>query len=156
MRVNDFVLGLIIVALAVAVLVMSASLRSFPGEHYGAALFPSMAAGLMGICGVILAWRGFRQRALVLRSGQGLVASRQVAVNLGVTAVAVVVYLLVFNRIGFLVSTAVLLFILFVLLRVRVITSVAASIVVTLIVAVMFEEFLRVPLPWGVLSPLHW
>jgi putative tricarboxylic transport membrane protein len=154
MRINDVVLGLLIVAIALAVIWFSLALPTFPGERYGAAVFPSIVAALMGGCGLIVAWRGYRAGTVSTRDADALVVDRRALTNLGVTGVAIVVYVFAFNPVGFIVATTGLLLVLFVLLRVRVVPAAFAALAVTLVVAFLFIDVLRVPLPWGVLGPL--
>jgi len=58
----------------------------------------------------------------------------------------------VVNLIGFLMTSAVLLFLLMKKLGVTIFKSAIASIIITLFINLMFSKILRVPLPMGILG----
>ena len=68
MRVNDAIIGAVLIALAAALAFWSQSFPDIPGQQYGAAVFPTLiAVGLPG-SGVLLIVSGMRQQ----RSGDRL------------------------------------------------------------------------------------
>jgi putative tricarboxylic transport membrane protein len=72
-----------------------------------------------------------------------------------VTAAAVVVYIAASDALGFLLIAPLCLFATFLAQRVRLGPALAWSLGGTLLVHVAFYKLLRVPLPWGVLTPFY-
>ena len=63
MRVNDALLGALLIALAVALALYAQTFPNVPGQEYGAAVFPTLVAiGLLG-SGALLVRSGLRSRA---------------------------------------------------------------------------------------------
>jgi putative tricarboxylic transport membrane protein len=68
----------------------------------------------------------------------------------------VVFYMLVAERLGFLITSTLVLTALMCALRVRPGRSVLIALIATLVIHTLFYKLLRVPLPWGVLTPWAW
>ena len=153
MKFNDAVFGAIFLVLGLAIVHHVRSFPTIPGQQIGPALFPGLvAAGLAG-CGALLIWSGLRDRA----SQPWFVADdwtrskRHVAGFLAVIA-AIVFYIAAADRLGFLVTGALILFALFLLFGVRPTMAAVVAIAATLAIWYVFYKLLRVPLPWGVLT----
>jgi putative tricarboxylic transport membrane protein len=73
-----------------------------------------------------------------------------------VLVAANVLYVLVVDRLGFLPTAFVYLAALMGVLRVRLALALAVALVMTLLIHYAFYKLLRVPLPWGVLTPIAW
>ena len=69
---------------------------------------------------------------------------------------SVVFYILVSDTLGFLITALVMMMTLFRSLHVAWGRSVLWAVVATVVVHFAFYKLLRVPLPWGVLTPLAW
>ena len=65
---------------------------------------------------------------------------------------AVAFYILLADRVGFLIVGPAILFVLFLLFGVRPPRAAVVAIVATLVIWYAFYKLLRVPLPWGVLT----
>ena len=153
MKFNDAVFGAIFLVLGLAIVSHVRSFPTIPGQQIGPALFPGLvAAGLAG-CGALLIWSGLRDRA----SQPWFVADdwtrskRHVAGFLAVIA-AIVFYIAAADRLGFLVTGALILFALFLLFGVRPTMAAVVAIAATLAIWYAFYKLLRVLLPWGVLA----
>ncbi len=157
MKLNDAVFGLLLMALGAAVLVAIQGYPKIPGQPVGPALFPGLIAAGLCIAGVLLVARGWRARASHpwlawdewARSPRHLLA---LAVLLG----GILFYLAASERLGFLITAALVLLALFLVLRVRPLSAFTIAIVAALLVHFAFYKLLRVPLPWGVLKGLAW
>ena len=157
MKINDAFWGLLLMALGATVLFAVRNYPNIPGQPVGPALFPGLIA--MGLCagGAILVWHGWRDRADGpwfewedwVRSPRH---TRALAALLG----SVVFYILVADDLGFLITAVLMMFTLFRSLQVPWRRSVFWAVVATLVVHFAFYKLLRVPLPWGVLTPLAW
>lgn len=157
MRVNDALLGLVLLALALAVGVYAQTFPAIPGQAYGAAVFPTTIALGLGLCGSVLVLRsraGLRAGGLVrlapwARSGHHLR-------NLAVTVGLVLFYIVASDAVGFIPSAIVVLGTMLLLLGTRPWLALALAVGATLGIHYLFYGWLRVPLPWGVLTGWAW
>lgn len=157
MKLNDAIFGLVLLALGAAVLFAIQGFPKIPGQPVGPALFPGMIATGLCIAGALLVLRGLRERArqpwLVwedwVRSPRHIAA---LLVLLG----SVVFYIAASNWLGFLPTAALILMAMFSVLRVPPGRAVLLAVVATLVIHFAFYKLLRVPLPWGALTPYAW
>jgi putative tricarboxylic transport membrane protein len=155
-RVNDAVIGVALVLFAAAMIWYTRTFPEMPGQHYGPALFP----GLIGIgfllTGVILIARGVaRLRTEPLFSGGAWLRSGPHVINFVAIVGGLLLYILVSDRLGFILTSLLLLVGWLLLFRGgRPISSLAIALGVTLAVDYLFSKLLLVPLPAGVLQPL--
>jgi putative tricarboxylic transport membrane protein len=155
-KLNDAVFGLLLLALAFVVLVVTASYPTVPAQRVGPALFPSLIAVGLAVGGLILIGRGWRIRALPLIQFDPWVRSpRHVAGVLAVVG-SVVFYVTAVDRLGFLLTSFVILAALFRIFSVGWKRTVITAAIATLAIHFAFYKLLRVPLPWGVLMPYAW
>jgi putative tricarboxylic transport membrane protein len=157
MKINDAVSGVLLLVLAIAILVNIQSFPKIPGQSLGPAAFPGMLAVLLAGCAVALIFRGLRERAggAWFTPGEWL-RSRYHLTNFLLTAGVLLFYIFAAEKIGFIISGTVILGAMFWKLRVRPALILPIAIVVTLVIHTIFYKGLRVPLPWGVLTPLAW
>jgi putative tricarboxylic transport membrane protein len=164
-KINDAIWGALFIAGATAVLIHIQAFPKIPGQNVGPALFPGVVAAGIAICGLILVVRGLRARAGAgfadhaagrwmilppwLRSGRHVAGF---LVLVGVNAF----YLFAVDKLGFLITGFVYLLGLMWVLRVRLARAVPIAIVMTLVIHYAFYKLLKVPLPWGVLTPFAW
>jgi putative tricarboxylic transport membrane protein len=155
MRLNDAVVGGLLLAFAIAIAVWSQSFPPIPGQEYGAAVFPTLVAiGLAG-CGALLVGSGIRRGGPVL-AWTDWVREQHGARNVAVTVAAVLFYIFAAKPLGFIVTMAPILLVLLRMLRVGWLASFALAILVTLAIQYLFGSLLYVPLPWGLLAPVRW
>ena len=156
MKVNDAITGLILVAFAIAVYFYSQGAPSIENSVYGAALFPRMIAGLLGVCGLYMA---VKEVVVRVRTGKGealfsipdWTQSRWLFTNFALIIGSLVLYIAFSDVIGFDIMGTATLFALFVSLRRgRVLSSFIIALVATFTIHYVFGHFLRVPLPWGI------
>jgi putative tricarboxylic transport membrane protein len=160
-KINDALWGLLFVLFAGAVLIHIQAFPKIPGQNVGPALFPGTVSVGIAICGLILIFRGLRARAA--RDGgapwfvlpEWLRSPKHLTGFLVLVAVNVF-YLLAVDTLGFLVTGFVYLFALMWVLRVRIVIALPTAIVMTLVIHYAFYKLLRVPLPWGFLTPYAW
>ena len=157
MKLNDAIFGLVLLALGVTVLVSVQAFPKIPGQPVGPALFPGLIAAGLCVAGLLLIVHGLRDRVnqpwLVwddwVRSPRHVVA---LLLLLG----AILFYILFSTRLGFLPTAIVILVPLFLALRVPLWRAVVIAVIAALVVHFAFYKLLRVPLPWGVLTPYAW
>ena len=152
MRVNDAVIGGVLLAFAIAIFAYARTLPAIPGQEYGAAVFPMLIAMGLGGCAVLLIVSG-------LRHWQGAVAWGEWArthhawLNLAITFGLVVFYILAARPIGFIPVSIVILLVLFIMMGTRWWVAAPVAVVATLLIQQTFAGLLRVPLPPGLLGP---
>jgi len=157
MKFNDAVFGLVLLALGIAVLVAVQGYPRIPGQQVGPALFPGLIAVGLCVCGTLLLLRGWRDRGSVpwLRAGAWTGSPRHVLAFATVIA-GVLFYMLLSERLGFLITSTLVLAALMWALRVSPGRALLIAVVASLVIHFAFYKLLRVPLPWGVLTPLAW
>ncbi len=147
---TDLVGGVLSAALGAAVLLHVRSFPQLPDGQPGPALFPGIVGALLVMFGLVLAVRAVLTRERAVAPGAPVVAGgalRALAV-LGL----VVAYVLLAETVGFVLTMAVLLFLLTWLLGTRPLVAAATALVTTGVIVLMFRELLLVPLPVGLLG----
>jgi putative tricarboxylic transport membrane protein len=154
MRLNDGLLGLILIAFAAAHAYPSRAFLTIPGQHYCASAFPTLIAVGFAGCGLVLVASAIRQRAPLVvwqdwtRDGRGIV-------NVVATIGAVVFYIVAWHRLGFILTSIPVLVLLLRLFGVGWFWTLTIAIVVPLGMQYLFGRVLLVPLPWGLLAPVR-
>jgi putative tricarboxylic transport membrane protein len=157
MRINDAILGAVLLAFSLVVGLYARTFPAIPGQEYGASVFPTWISIALGLCSIVLIAGGMRQWAETgavslepwARSGHHLRA-------LVITIALVVFYILASTPLGFIPTAFIALAILFVVLGVKPLLVPVLAAGVTMAVHYGFYSLLRVPLPWGVLTPWAW
>ena len=153
MRRVDRWVGLGLAALALAVLWSARGFPDVPGQKLGAAFLPMIIGVGLLLCALALVARSLRRGAYADSE-----AGPEVEEHFGSAAVivgAVLAYIFLSERIGFLLIAPLCLMAVFLALRVRWTTAVLCAIGGTLLVHLAFYKLLRVPLPWGPLTPFY-
>ena len=154
MRNTDRWGGLGLAVLALAVLWSARAFPNVPGQKLGAAFLPTLIGVGLLLGGLALVVRSLRGRAYAHEAGEKAVEKE----HFGSSAVivgAVVAYIALSERLGFVFAAPACLLAVFLALRVRWPLAVAWSVGGTVLVHVAFYKLLRVPLPWGVLTPFY-
>jgi len=158
-KVNDAISGLVFVLLAGAIYYVTRNFPIMPGQDYGAAFFPRTIATFMALLGAILIIRGIRERESVpwARPFEWMRSPPHVG-NFLLVVGALIFYIIVSDSLGFAITAFITLFALLFWLRGRQfwLSSLAISLVSVVILQQFFGQFLRVPLPWGVLEAYAW
>jgi putative tricarboxylic transport membrane protein len=157
LKLNDAVFGLLLMALGGAVLFAVQGYPKIPGQPVGPALFPGIVAAGLCICGVLLVARGWRRR----REQRWLawddwVRSPRHVLALAVLLGAIVFYIAVADKLGFLPTATIILLALLLVLRVPPVRAIVVAVIAVLLVHTAFYKLLKVPLPWGLLTGVSW
>jgi putative tricarboxylic transport membrane protein len=150
----DLGVGAALALLAAAVLWSARAFPVVPGQKLGAGFLPMLVGAGLLLCGVALVVRAWRS----LPVAEGESASAAAAEHYGSAAVivaAIAGYLLLADKLGFLLVAPVALFAMQRAFAVGWGASLAWAIGGTLVVHLAFYKLLRVPLPWGVLRPFY-
>jgi putative tricarboxylic transport membrane protein len=157
MKIHDTLFGLFFLALGSLVLFAVKGFPNIPGQPVGPALFPSLIATGLCISGVMLVIKGFRNQAQTAWfESEDWIHSPRHVVALFVLLASVVFYIAVAEPLGFLPTSFIMLIALFKALRVNWRRTLTVAVIATLVVHFAFYKLLRVPLPWGVLTPWAW
>jgi putative tricarboxylic transport membrane protein len=154
-RVNEAVLGVLLLALTALVYAVTASFPRIPGQPYGPDLFPRVISGFLGLAGVVMVLRGllssprlpFAELAPWARSPRAIGA---ILLTLG----SILAYILLADTLGFVITGFSLLLVLMLYLRNGPVASAVTAAGVTLAVEYFFSGLMRVPLPRGLLAVL--
>jgi putative tricarboxylic transport membrane protein len=157
MKIHDTLFGLFFLALGTLVLYAVKGFPNIPGQPVGPALFPSLIATGLCISGVMLVIKGLRNQVKTAWfEWEDWVHSPRHVLALCVLLVSIVFYITFANSLGFFATSFIILVALFKALRVAWRRTLIVSLVATFLVHFAFYKLLRVPLPWGVLTPWAW
>jgi len=157
MKFNDTLSGAALLALALAILFTIQSYPTIPGQNIGPAAFPGLLASLLAVCSVLLIIKGLRnkEQQAWIELGDWM-QSRFHARNFVITIACLVYYIVLSDKLGFLICASTILMTMFWALGVKKTWIVPIAVLVTLVIHTVFYKGLRVPLPWGILMPLQW
>ena len=157
MKLNDAIFGLLLLVLGGTVLGSVQSFPKIPGQQVGPGLFPGLIA--VGLCvgGLILLVRGWQARVQQpWVAVDDWVKSPRHLMGFVVLVASIVFYMLVSEKLGFLICSTLILTTLFSVLKVPFGRAVLVAVIATLVIHFAFYKILRVPLPWGVLTNYAW
>lgn len=155
MRFSDKSLAVIFGALGLLFFALTLNFPAFPGQRFGPALFPRILATLLVASSLVMFFR--RPRADVpdtLISWSPDMRAPGRIVNFLAIPVAVLVYLLAADRLGFAPTAFAMIFGLMLLFKVRWWKALLVALVATALVAWFFGTLMRVPLPRGLFLQL--
>jgi putative tricarboxylic transport membrane protein len=158
MRFSDIITGAFFLALAVFIFVYAQTLPPMPGQRYGAATFPTVVALGMGGFSLLLIGSAIRRRAGGIRwiEWADWARDRRTLGNFLLALALILVYVYLSERIGFIPLSIAILFILFWRQGVPLGRGVVVAVAATIAIQVMFADWLRVPLPRGILTNYLW
>lgn len=157
MKLNDAILGALLLLLSLAVLFAVRNFPTIPGQNVGPAAFPTLLAVLLAGSAIALIVRGWRERSAGtwVQFGSWLKSPQHVT-NFLVTVGMLVFYIFAADWLGFILTGMVILCTIFYTLKVKRSLIVPIALVATLLIHTIFYKGLRVPLPWGLLQPIAW
>jgi putative tricarboxylic transport membrane protein len=144
--------GAMLALLGTAVLWSSRAFPAVPGQKVGAGFLPGIVGAGILLCALLLVWRS--TRAAVYANAEQSPQNERYA-PAAVVVAACLGYILLAERLGFLIVAPLCLIAVFLVFRARLGPSLLWAVAGTLVVHVAFYKLLRVPLPWGVLRPLY-
>jgi putative tricarboxylic transport membrane protein len=157
MKIHDTLFGLFFLALGTLVLFAVKGFPNIPGQPVGPALFPSLIATGLCITGAMLVFKGLRNKTpTAWFAWEDWIHSPRHVVALCVLLASVIFYIAFANSLGFLPTSFIMLVALFKALQVNRRRTLTVAVIATLVVHFAFYKLLRVPLPWGVLTPWAW
>ena len=154
MRAVDQRVGAALALLAAAVLWSASRFPAVPGQKLGAGFLPMLVGAGLLMCGLGLVWRSHRGLGYDDPTAQPL-SSRRDRFSAITIVGAVLLYIALADKLGFLLVAPLCLLAVFRVLQVGWGPALGWALAGTLLVHVAFYKLLRVPLPWGVLRPLY-
>ncbi len=160
MRLNDAVIGLVLVIFALAEIAYSTTFPSLHGQDYGPSLFPILIGSGLALCGLILIARGIRSRRMLSADDAAWVSmgdwaqSPATRINMLLVPGLLIAYILLADTIGFIPLSIAILGILLYRLGSSLRTSLICAVVTTILLQLLFARVLLVPLPAGIISNL--
>jgi putative tricarboxylic transport membrane protein len=154
-KLSDSLSGLLILLLGAAVLAHASTFPPMPGQTIGPALFPTLVGMGLMLVGGLLFWGG-------RSTGRGWGAldhdmrRPRMALNFAIVIASLMAYALLVGRLGFFITAALLLAILFRAFGVRLRPTLVLTAFLPFALHYIFYSLLHVPLPWGVLESLAW
>jgi putative tricarboxylic transport membrane protein len=153
MQRSDRWVGIALAVLGLAVLWSARSFPNVPGQKLGAAFLPMLIGAGLVLCALGLIVRSWRGRAYAdhtaTPAGTEHFGSSLVIIG------AVLAYIFLSERIGFLIIAPLCLMAGFLAFRIGWQRALLWAIGGTVLVHVSFYKLLRVPLPWGVITPFY-
>lgn len=157
MKFNDTLVGAALLALALAILNTVRHYPVIPGQNIGPGAFPGLLATLLAVCAVLLIIKGLKaKRHEPWVEMGGWLKSRLHARNFLLTVACLLFYIYLSDRLGFIFSAIAILSVMFMALGVRGKLILPIAIVTSFVIHTIFYKGLRVPLPWGLLTPIQW
>lgn len=157
MKLHDTLSGLALLLLALLIGWHASSFPDVPGQQIGPAVFPRILACLLALCALLLMLRGRQattEQAWV-QLGAWLQSPRHRR-NFLITLGCLLLYVLASEFLGFLLCGVLILCVMFYALSVNTKHILPLALGITLLIHTLFYKGLRVPLPWGALSPIQW
>ncbi len=158
MRGSDRWVGLALALLGGAVFWSAQAFPAVPGQKLGAGFLPMLVGVGLMVCALALIVRSLRGAAYAAAAAGGATDGEARREHFGSSAViiaAVIGYIALADRLGFLIVAPLSLVACFLALRVKVKPALLWALAGTIVVHVAFYKLLRVPLPWGVLRPFY-
>ena len=173
MRLNDAIVGIVLVLFAIAEIAYSTTFPTLHGQAYGSSLFPTIIGCCLIVCGLVLIGRGLQARrqsnqsvAESLPSQIDSAASQQWVqwgewvhnlshrINMLLVPGLLILYIVLSESIGFIPLSVTILSVLLYRLGSSLLLSLSIAIGTTVLLQLLFAKVLLVPLPSGLL--LRW
>lgn len=156
MKLADALIGALVGLIGATTLAMSATFPAMPGQRIGPALFPGLVGAGLLVSGIGLVFSARRGgTGTPAEFGEGVRRPRMV-LNAVLVVTGLFAYALVVVGLGYFVTSALLLAVLFRAFGVSASRTAFLALLVPVILHYMFYSLLRVPLPWGVLQGIAW
>jgi putative tricarboxylic transport membrane protein len=150
---SDRWVGVALALLGLAVLWSARAFPNVPGQKLGAAFLPMLIGVGLLLCALALIVRSHRGRAYAddkpTTAGSEHFGSSLVVIG------SVLAYIFLSERIGFLIIAPLCLMAGFLAFRIGWQRALLWAVVGTVVVHFSFYKLLRVPLPWGVITPFY-
>lgn len=155
MRVSDAASGALIALLGALIAAYAQTFPARPGMAFGPSLFPTIIGSVLTLCGVALACQGWRRGGRMLEVPPWARSPRHLVGVLLLFAL-LAFYILLVDRLGFLLSAFVILAAFQIWFRIRLAVALPIAVLGAAGFYVAFSRVLAVPLPVTFLETLFW
>ena len=156
MKVRDTLTGALVLLLGAAVFLYAQTFPPMPGQPVGPSLFPSLVGAGLAALGVVLLLSARRQPPEPVVAGIDWIRRPRMAANFALVIGALLLYAVVVNTLGFILTAVPFLALLMLGFGVRRRWIAPLAAMIALGVHFGFYTLLRVPLPWGLLERVAW
>jgi putative tricarboxylic transport membrane protein len=156
MRLHDSLAGLCVAIVGLAVVAAAHRFPAMPGQAIGPSLFPTVIGAGLILLGGTLAVSELRRRDVTWLVLDDWTRRPGMARNFGLVIADLLFYAVAVTPLGFFLTSAIFLGVLFAAFGLRWSRAVPIALAVTLVMHYGFYTWLRVPLPWGVLERMAW
>ena len=158
MQLSDRITGSALVAVGAAAVFFGSRLPGVPGQQVGPSVFPIVVGTALALCGALIAFgigRSFEEDAAAVgeEPGAEIAPPRRNPLLVLLPPALLVAYVLVVDRLGFLLSAAIMILVLAVTLGARLRIAIPIAIAAPLFISFVFGKLLRVWLPTGLIGP---
>ncbi len=150
MRLNDAALGVLAILIGIVIFIHVQSFPAQEGGRPGPALFPAVLAILLIVSGIVLIPGGLKSKAPLAQRLPELDA-RGIG-NVLLMLAGIVFYILISEWLGFLLTSFIVTLSLMIMLKANIKSAIPVAILTTVCIYGIFNKFLMVPLPRGLLS----
>lgn len=173
MRVNDAIVGVVLVVFSLIVITYSTTFPTLHGQAYGPSLFPILIGSCLAICGLLLIIRGLLVHRRLVTSDKPTstdggtrtkgdnwiqwgdwVNDSARRINMLLVPSLLIIYILFSDSIGFIPLSILMLGVMLYRLGSSPLLSVLIAVLTTGLLQLLFAKVLLVPLPAGLLLPL--
>jgi putative tricarboxylic transport membrane protein len=151
LKINDALIGVALIVLGVGILWHIQGYPEMPGQKYGPAWFPGIAAAGLALCGAGLLFQGLQNRGPWIAFDDWMRHARPVAGFVSVI-VGLGFYVVASEPLGFHLTSVLLLLAWLRILGARWALVIPVAILAPILIHLAFYKVLRIPLPWGVLQ----
>jgi len=145
----DISVGSVLCVLSVAIFLYAGTYKGSGVSNYGPNVFPQFLAVMLFITSVLLIVNAVKGKSQTDLEGINLAGFIRTSITVGIS----IAYLIVMQFIGFFVSTFIFLYVMIQYLGQKsLVTRLISSFAVSIIVYLIFKDFLKIPLPSGFLS----
>jgi putative tricarboxylic transport membrane protein len=155
MKLSDSLWGMLCIIFGAAVLFHIQTFPAMPGQKYGPAVFPGLIATGFVVCGLLLLARGIKAKEALI-GWMDWTRSRTHVLRFFALIAVMIFYVLASESLGFLLTSTLSLVGLFALFGVPLGRAALIAVIATLTIHFLFYKVMRVPLPWGILTPIAW
>jgi len=160
MKINDAIIGAVLVVFAIIVISYTRTFPSLHGQSYGPDLFPILISlGLIG-CGAILIIKGIASKKQNTQQPwitvPVLADNADIGINFVLVLLALLIYILFSTTLGFIPLSILILAVLTYRLGSSISVSLLTAILATVLIQLLFAKVLLVPLPAGLAQGIIW
>ena len=150
MKISDTVVGAGFVAAGALIFSGTLGYPTLEAGHPGPSLFPRLLAGLMVGFGGFLSLQGLRGKDATDEVAWLQLHRNPSFINAMFVLAGVLAYILLAERVGFLIMGTLVIFVIMWRLQVSLVTAAVVALVFNNFVYLLFAKILRVPLPLGI------